>query len=87
MLFMLYVYFSLVHHHHNLSCLKPLQKRFRNDDKYRQDYAKLMQNVINQGYAEKVPISKLSLDDGQVYYIPHHGVYHQKKKEISRFRL
>ena len=41
-----------------------------------------MRNVIDQGYAEKVPISELSLDDGQVYYIPHHGVYHQKKKKI-----
>ena len=41
-----------------------------------------MQNVIDQGYAEKVPISEISLDDGQVYYIPHHGVYHQMKKKI-----
>ena len=63
--------------------LSHLQRRFRKDSKYRQDYTTFMENVINKGFAEKVPASKIDQDDGQVYYIPHHGVYHQKKHKIS----
>ena len=35
--------------------------------------------MIDKGYAEVVPMKDLTKDDGQVWYIPHHGVYHSKK--------
>ncbi len=34
---------------------------------------------MKQGYAEKVPFHQIKLDEGKVWYIPHHGVYHPKK--------
>ena len=35
--------------------------------------------MIEKDYAERVPSEELSLDNGRVWYIPHHGVYHPKK--------
>ena len=43
-----------------------------------------MQEMINKGHAERVPKNSLSRDDGRVWYIPHHGVYHPKKPEKIR---
>ena len=65
-----------------ISRLQPLKRRLQADAKYRADYVKFMENVIDKGYAEKVPTSELNQNDGRVYYIPHHGVYHQKKNKI-----
>ncbi len=41
-----------------------------------------MNNIIEKGYAEKVPDENLHRGDGKVWCIPHHGVYHQKKNKI-----
>lgn len=41
-----------------------------------------MRDIIDKGYAEKIPAEQLSRSDGRVWYIPHHGVYHPKKKKI-----
>lgn len=41
-----------------------------------------MTGIIEKGYAVMVPTKQLSRDDGRVWYIPHHGVYHPKKKKI-----
>ena len=38
-----------------------------------------MREVIEKGYAERVPAEELLLDNCQIWYIPHHGVYHPKK--------
>ncbi|XP_070571225.1 uncharacterized protein [Ptychodera flava] len=37
-----------------------------------------------KGYAIRVPNDELDRDDGKVWYIPHHGVYHPKKPEKIR---
>ncbi|KAI2645663.1 Cold shock protein 1 [Labeo rohita] len=50
--------------------------------KLRDDYTAFMEDVISKGYAEKVPERELKRHDGRVWYIPHHGVYHPKKKKI-----
>lgn len=41
-----------------------------------------MSNIIEKGYAVKVPNKDLSRDDGKVWYLPHHGVYHPKKHKL-----
>lgn len=62
-----------------------LQKRkMLKDEKYRQDYINFVENVIAQGYAEKVSRETFSLKPGKVWYIPHHGIYHPKKPEKIR---
>ena len=37
-----------------------------------------------QYYAEKVPADEISLDDGSVFYLPHHGVYNPAKPDRIR---
>lgn len=45
----------------------------------KEEYVNFLNNVIQQGYAEKIPEHQLIGDEGKVWYIPHHGVYHPKK--------
>ena len=40
--------------------------------------------MIDKGQAEKVPDNELHLDNGRVWYIPHHGVYHPQKPDKIR---
>ena len=58
-----------------------LGKRFEKDESFREDYVKFVNKMIDAGHAEKVPESEISRDDGHVWYLPHHGVYHPKKKK------
>ncbi|MCP6122469.1 hypothetical protein NL373_28215, partial [Klebsiella pneumoniae] len=44
-----------------------------------QDYTTFMEEIIQNGYAERIPADELTRADGQVWYIPHHGIYHPKK--------
>lgn len=41
-----------------------------------------MTDVINNGYAEKVPEDELRYGENNVCYIPHHGVYHPHKGKL-----
>ena len=61
--------------------LYKLGQRFEDDMKYRADYTTFMNEIIAKGYAEKVPKEEeeVSYNHGNVWYIPHHGVYHPKK--------
>ena len=59
--------------------LYQLKKRFDRDLKYKEDYTRFMNDMINSGYAEEAPN-----DCESAWYIPHHGVYHSKKPEKIR---
>ena len=67
-----------------LSRIKKLRARLKHDSTYRKDYQGFLTEIIEKGYAERVPPEELSLDNGRVWYIPHHGVYHPKKKRKIR---
>ncbi|XP_064645120.1 uncharacterized protein LOC135498666 [Lineus longissimus] len=41
-----------------------------------------MNNVLPKGYAREVPVEQLNQRDGKTWYLPHHGVYHPKKKKL-----
>ena len=41
-------------------------------------------SMINDGYAEKIPIGELSRDDGFIFYLPHFPVYHPDKPDKVR---
>lgn len=56
-----------------------LKRRFQKDPKFQEDYVSFIEDMIQKGYAEKVPAGSASKDDGKVWYLPHHGVYHAKK--------
>ena len=62
-----------------LTRLECLKRRFSKDPKYKEDYIKFMNEVLNRGDAEEV--SSLA-QEGAKWYIPHHGVYHPKKNKI-----
>ena len=66
--------------------LNHLKRRFASDAKYRNDYVTFMNTVIQSGYAEKVPTKGEGGNESnqQVWYIPHHGVYHPKKPNKIR---
>ena len=49
---------------------------------YCSDYCNFMQSIIQKNYAEVVPISELNAKN--VWFIPHHGVYHPKKPHKIR---
>ena len=62
-----------------LKRLNQLKVRLLKDSKYCDDYSKFINEIIENGYAERVPEEELNSDNGHVWYIPHHGVYHPKK--------
>jgi len=59
-----------------------LRRKFKRDPNYQREYTEFLSDVIHKGYAEIVPFAQLNRTDGKVWYIPHHGVYHPKKKTI-----
>lgn len=54
-----------------------LMKKFRKDTAYAEEHISFMEDILKKGYAEKVPPQQLHREDGRVWYIPHHGVYHK----------
>ena len=74
--------------------LSQLKRRFmgRNGQQYYEHYVEFMKKLIESGYAESVPeiteADHTSHDQGRkkqnVWYIPHHGVYHPKKPNKIR---
>lgn len=44
-----------------------------------------MCNILEKGYAIRVPEEQLNRNDGRVWFIPHHGVYHPKKRKLRVF--
>ena len=47
-----------------------------------------MADTMAKGYARKVPLEQMNLENGKVWYIPHHGVYHTtNRKDSGGFQL
>ena len=64
--------------------LRSLERRMKRDDKYKTDYCAFMSSIIDKEYAEEVPATQLRRNEGKVWYIPHHGVYHPRKPNKIR---
>ena len=54
------------------------------NDQYRSDYTAFINDMVNKGYAEKVPQESLKTAQDKAWHIPHHGVYHPKKPQKIR---
>ena len=50
--------------------LNKLKTRMENDMKYRQDYMAFIQDIIEKGFAERVPHEQRPDDDEKLWYIP-----------------
>lgn len=55
------------------------RKKMLRDENYRNDYVNFVNEMIAKGHARKVPEDHLEADQGKVWYLPHHGIYHPKK--------
>ncbi|TWW54866.1 hypothetical protein D4764_0229490, partial [Takifugu flavidus] len=59
-----------------------LKRKLMKNKEFLEDYRRFMDTILEKGYAMEVPQDQLSRDDNRVWYVPHHGVYHLKKKKI-----
>ena len=55
-----------------------IKKKFA-DEQYKQDYVTFINDIISKGYATQVSESNIEVEEGKLWYLPHHGVYHPKK--------
>ncbi|XP_064642266.1 uncharacterized protein LOC135496725 [Lineus longissimus] len=53
-----------------------LKRRFEADQRYFDHYKSFMEDILKRGDAEVVPATYSN--PGHTWYIPHHGVYHQR---------
>ena len=56
-----------------------LKRRFEKDKKFRNDYISSVSTLLKKGYARKV---SCGYPEGKNWFIPHHGVYHPRKKKL-----
>lgn len=59
-----------------------MRRKLQRNQTFREEYVSFMNQVINKGYAVKVPDEELNRSDGKVWFIPHHAVYHPKKHKL-----
>lgn len=59
--------------------IQSLKRKFAKNKKFHDEYTSFLTEMIVNGYAEVVPVDQLNRSDGELWYIPHHGVYHSKK--------
>lgn len=65
-----------------LKRLYSLKRKFALDINFRNEYSKSMTDSLSKGYTERVPDAELNIQDGKVWFVPHHGVYHAKKGKL-----
>ncbi|MEM7299252.1 MAG: hypothetical protein AAF391_13420, partial [Bacteroidota bacterium] len=56
-----------------------LKRKFEKDEKFKNDYISSVSILLEKGYARKV---SSVYPEGKNWYIPHHGVYHPRKKKL-----
>ena len=65
-------------------CALQVQRKLGRNPNLHNDYNKFMEDIIYKGYARKVPHEQLIREDGRLWCIPHHAVYHPQKPEKVR---
>lgn len=59
-----------------------LQHKLKRNPVFHEEYTAFMTDIVTKGYAVEVPTTQLNRQDGRLWYIPHHGVYHPQKKKL-----
>ncbi|XP_062588283.1 uncharacterized protein LOC134249947 [Saccostrea cucullata] len=68
-------------------CLKRLEGlkcKFMKNPQFKDHYVEFMDKILQKGYAEPVPEDELNEEDGRIWFLPHHGIYHPKKPNKIR---
>ncbi len=68
--------------HTALQRAQQLLKRFKRDQAFLEGYRAFMQDVLMKGYAEVISHRQLETKSSKVWYTPHRGVYHPRKKKL-----
>ncbi|XP_046358371.2 uncharacterized protein LOC124136493 [Haliotis rufescens] len=71
-------------HYQAYQRLMNLKQKMKRNDGFLSDYKDFINNILEKNYAEKVSDDELKRDDGKVWFIPHHGVYHPHKPDKIR---
>ena len=61
--------------------LASLKRKMQKNEMFKAEYTTFMSNLLTKGYAEEVPEEE-ARSDGKVWYLPHHGVYHPRKRKL-----
>lgn len=59
-----------------------LRKRFLKNPEFHEEYKAFINDMLKKDYATEVPDHQCDKNDGRVWYIPHHGVYHPVKHKL-----
>jgi len=59
-----------------------LARRFERDKNFHEEYVTFMSKIIQDGYSSIVSQDDLMKNDGRIWYLPHHGVYHPRKNKL-----
>ena len=59
--------------------LQSLAHQFRKDPELHAKYKGRIQELLDKGYAEKVPDEEIGATPGQTWYLPHHNVVNENK--------
>nr|XP_057925588.1 uncharacterized protein LOC131127575 isoform X1 [Doryrhamphus excisus]XP_057925589.1 uncharacterized protein LOC131127575 isoform X1 [Doryrhamphus excisus] len=62
--------------------LQSLKRKFNKNGHFKEEYVAFLNDMINKGYAERVPDDQMRQSDGTLWYIPHHGVHHSRKGKL-----
>ena len=62
--------------------LEQIKRKFANSPEYRDKYTGFVEELIKAGQAEPVSTAKDEEKVGEVWYIPHFGVFHPQKKKL-----
>ena len=62
-----------------------LKKRFERQPDFQKEYTDFVNGMQSKGYMEKVPEDETNRDDGRLWYLPHHGVVHPKRRNSEWF--
>ncbi|KAK0140007.1 hypothetical protein N1851_023079 [Merluccius polli] len=59
-----------------------LLKRFEKNTEFFIEYKAFVDEMMSKGYAEAIPQGELLSETGKQWYLPHHGVYHPRKRKL-----
>ena len=59
--------------------LNSLLKTLGRKPQMKRDYVEFMEKIISKGHASEIPATEIEAPSGQVWYLPHFGIYHPKK--------
>lgn len=59
-----------------------LSRKFENNIEFHDSYKAFIDKIICEGYAQQVLTESLRQNDGRVWYLLHHGVFHPKKNKL-----